>query len=160
MMNFRKKLLTGIGVLALSAAPALAGSALAQGGVGTTTGTSAAAGTTSEAGTGNLGTQGVDTTGTGGSAMDSRNIGNPATNAGATGGLTTGSISASASEDVEDRGYRNIEPARRANVPDDQLAFNAVDPIGNPVLLIVDRSTGRVVREKEMRTLPTPSKNQ
>lgn len=146
MMKFRKKLLTGIGVLALSAAPALAGSALAQGGVGTTTGTSAAAGTTSEAGTGNLGTQGVGTTGTTRNTMDS---------------LTTGSIGASASyEDVEDRGYRNIKPARRANVPDDQLAFNAVDPIGNPVLLIVDRSTGRVVREQEMRTLPTPSKNQ
>lgn len=141
MMKFRQKLLAGIGALALSAAPALAGSALAQGGVGTTTGTSAAAGTTSAAGTGNLGT---------------RDVGAP----GAPGMATGSGLGASAPESVEDRGYSGIEPARRASVPHDQLAFNAVDPVGNPVLLIVDRSTGSVIREKEMRKLPTPSKNQ
>lgn len=108
MMKFRQKLLAGIGVLALGAAPALAGNALPQDGAG----------------------------------------------------MTTGAADASAPRNVEDLGYSNIEPARRANVPDDRLAFNAVDPVGNPVLLIVDRSTGRVVGEREMRKLPTPSKNQ
>ena len=122
MMKFRQKLLAGIGVLALSATPALAGNALPQEGAGTP----AATGMASEAGA----------------------------------GMTTGSIGVSASDNVEDRGYRNIEPASRTSVPAGQLAFNAVDPVGNPVLLIVDRSTGLVLREKEMHTLPTPSKNQ
>ncbi|GMV62099.1 MAG: hypothetical protein AMXMBFR74_12680 [Parvibaculum sp.] len=108
MMKFRQKLLAGIGVLALSATPTLAGNALPQEGAGT----------------------------------------------------TTGAVDASAPQNVEDLGYSNIEPVRRASVPADRLAFNAVDPVGNPVLLIVDRSTGRVVGEGEMRTLPTPSKNQ
>lgn len=136
MMKFRQNLLAGIGVLALSATPALAGNALPQ--------------------------EGAGTTGTAPNSMDSSGMDSPAANAGAMGGagMTTGSITASAPENVEDRGYRNIEPARRANVPAGQLAFNAVDPVGNPVLLIVDRSTGRVLREKEMHTLPTPSKNQ
>jgi hypothetical protein len=63
-------------------------------------------------------------------------------------------------ESVEDRGYSNVEPAANTHASGSELAFNAVDPKGNPVLLVVDRSTGRVIREKEMRTLPVPSKNQ
>lgn len=63
-------------------------------------------------------------------------------------------------DSVEDRGYSNVEPAANTHASGSELAFNAVDPKGNPVLLVVDRSTGRVIREKEMRTLPVPSKNQ
>lgn len=79
---------------------------------------------------------------------------------GAAGGSAAERVRGNAPDSVEDRGYSNVEPAAHVHASGGELAFNAVDPNGNPVLLVVDRSTGRVIREKEMRTLPTPSKNQ
>lgn len=147
MKNLRKTLMAGAGAVALLVAPALAGPAFAQANVDTMTGTSAAAGSTSQAGTGNMGA-------TAGGRMD------------AAGGQDAGAISADVSrdaspqDDLDTRGYTGLALAENAITPHDQVALNAVDPRGNPVRLVVDRESGIVIRETEMRTLPTPSKNQ
>lgn len=67
---------------------------------------------------------------------------------------------ASPRDDLDTRGYTDLELAENAITAYDQVALNAVDPRGNPVRLVVDRESGIVIREMEMRTLPTPSKNQ
>ena len=175
MTNLRNKLFAGVGAVTLMAAPALATNAFAQANVDTMTGTSAAAGAGTEAGTGNLGTSGVDTTGTvrtkgsttKNDGMDNRSASGemrqPAQKMGATMGGGSGMSETDVAEERDDlatRGYSGVEVADNAIAAHDQIAFNAVDPRGNPVRLIVDRDSGVVVREKEMRTLPTQSKNQ
>ncbi|WP_421861709.1 hypothetical protein [Parvibaculum sp.] len=58
---------------------------------------------------------------------------------------------------LEDKGYSNIEQVAGVT-KDDQMAFHAADGMGQPVEIVMDKATGEVVRETNLRKVDTPSK--
>lgn len=58
---------------------------------------------------------------------------------------------------LEGKGYSNVEQV--AGVTEfDEMAFHAADGMGQPVEIVMDKQTGEVVRETNLRKVDTPSK--
>ena len=58
---------------------------------------------------------------------------------------------------LESKGYSKVEQV--AGVTEfDQMAFHAADGMGQPVEIVMDKQTGEVVRETNLRKVDTPSK--
>lgn len=55
------------------------------------------------------------------------------------------------------KGYSNLKQAPGVAL-ESQMAFHAANKWGHPVMIVVDRYTGDVVRETSSRTLNKPSK--
>lgn len=58
---------------------------------------------------------------------------------------------------LEQKGYSNVEQVPGVTT-DHEMAFHAADGMGQPVEIVMDKATGEVVREKNLRKVDTPSK--
>jgi len=58
---------------------------------------------------------------------------------------------------LENKGYSNVEQVAGVT-KDHEMAFHAADDMGQPVEIVMDKTTGEVVRETNLRKVDTPSK--
>lgn len=58
---------------------------------------------------------------------------------------------------LEEKGYSNAKQVPGVTL-ESQMAFHAANGMGEPVEIVMDRKTGEIVRETDLRKADTPSK--
>lgn len=58
---------------------------------------------------------------------------------------------------LEEKGYRGAERVPGVTL-ESEMAFHAANSTGEPVEIVVDKKTGEIIRETELRKVGTPSK--
>lgn len=58
---------------------------------------------------------------------------------------------------LEEKGYSNAEQVPGVTL-ESEMAFHAANGMGEPVKIVMDKKTGEIVRETDLRTVDTPSK--
>ena len=58
---------------------------------------------------------------------------------------------------LEDKGYHGAERVPGVTL-ESEMAFHAANGMGEPVEIVVDKKTGEIIRETDLRKVDTPSK--